>query len=49
MTEHTGDGREPGAAAGAPLKKIEAGNGCAREKIVAAPRCLHVNAEDFCP
>jgi len=31
------------------LKKIEAGNGCAREKIVAAPRCLHVNAEDFCP
>jgi Caspase domain len=39
----------PTMAAFRALKKIDAANGCAREKIVAAPRCLHVNTEDFCP
>jgi uncharacterized caspase-like protein len=39
----------PTMAALRALKKIDAANGCAREKIVAAPRCLRVNTEDFCP
>ena len=39
----------PTMAALRVLKKIDAANGCARETIVAAPRCLHINAEDFCP
>jgi hypothetical protein len=41
------------------LKKIDAGHagqgvkgsrgqGCGRQKLVAAPRCLRVNNEDFC-
>jgi hypothetical protein len=39
----------PTMAALRALKKIDAANGSAREKIVAAPRCLHINTEDFCP
>jgi len=39
----------PTMAALRALKKIDAANGCARGKIVAAPRCLRINAEDFCP
>jgi uncharacterized caspase-like protein len=39
----------PTMAALRALKKIDAGNGCAREKVIAAPRCLRINAEDFCP
>jgi hypothetical protein len=31
------------------LKKIDTGDGCARDRVVAAPHCLHVNAENFCP
>jgi hypothetical protein len=30
------------------LKKIDANDGCGRQKVVAAPRCLRVNNEDFC-
>jgi uncharacterized caspase-like protein len=39
----------PTMAALRALKKIDVTDGCARERIVAAPRCLHVNNEDFCP
>jgi len=38
----------PTMAALRALKRIEAGDGCTRERLVAAPRCLHVNNEDFC-
>jgi len=38
----------PTMAALRALKKIDAAGGCARERLVAAPRCLHVNNEDFC-
>jgi hypothetical protein len=30
------------------LKKIDANDGCGRQKVVAAPRCLRINGEDFC-
>jgi hypothetical protein len=30
------------------LKKIDAADGCGRQKMAEAPRCLHVNNEDFC-
>jgi hypothetical protein len=30
------------------LKKIDAREGCGRQKLIAAPRCLHINNEDFC-
>ena len=30
------------------LKKIAANDGCSRQKVVAAPRCLRLNGEDFC-
>jgi uncharacterized caspase-like protein len=30
------------------LKKVDGNDGCARQKTVAAPRCLRVNNEDFC-
>jgi len=39
----------PTMAALRALKKIATGDGCARQRLVAAPRCLHVNNEDFCP
>ena len=39
----------PTMAALRALKKIDAADGCARERIVAAPRCLRVNSENFCP
>jgi hypothetical protein len=30
------------------LKKLDAADGCGRQRVVAAPACLHVNDEDFC-
>ena len=30
------------------LKKIDAKDGCARQKPIASPRCLRINEEDFC-
>jgi uncharacterized caspase-like protein len=39
----------PTMAALRALKKIDVADGCAREKLVATPRCLRVNNEDFCP
>lgn len=30
------------------LKKIDASNGCARQKVAASPRCTRMNNEDFC-
>jgi hypothetical protein len=30
------------------LKKIAANEGRGRQKVVAAPRCLRINGEDFC-
>jgi hypothetical protein len=38
----------PTMAALRALKKIDAGQGCGRQKLVAAPRCLRVNSEVFC-
>ncbi len=38
----------PSMAAFRALKKIDAGEGCARQKQIAAPRCLRINDEDFC-
>jgi uncharacterized caspase-like protein len=38
----------PTMAALRALKKIDAGEGCGRQKAVAAPRCLRINNEDFC-
>ena len=38
----------PTMAALRALKKIDANDGCGRQKVVAAPRCLRVNNEDFC-
>ena len=38
----------PTMAALRALKKVESRDGCARQKTVAAPRCLRVNNEDFC-
>jgi uncharacterized caspase-like protein len=38
----------PTMAALRALKKIDAGDGCGRQKAVAAPRCLRINNEDFC-
>jgi uncharacterized caspase-like protein len=39
----------PTMAALRALKKIDVADGRARQKLVAAPRCLRVNNEDFCP
>jgi uncharacterized caspase-like protein len=39
----------PTMAALRALKKLETADGCARQKVVASPRCLRVNNEDFCP
>jgi hypothetical protein len=30
------------------LRKIDAKEGCGRQQLVAAPRCLRINTEDFC-
>jgi uncharacterized caspase-like protein len=38
----------PTMAALRALKKIDASEGCGQRKLVAAPRCLHVNNEAFC-
>jgi uncharacterized caspase-like protein len=38
----------PTMAALRALKKIDANDGCGRQKLVAAPRCLRVNGEEFC-
>ena len=38
----------PTMAALRALKKIDAKEGCARQKQIAAPRCLRINEEDFC-
>ncbi|WP_271569302.1 caspase family protein [Bradyrhizobium sp. CCBAU 11386] len=38
----------PTMAALRALKKVDSQDGCARQKTVAAPRCLRVNNEDFC-
>lgn len=38
----------PTMAALRALRKIDAADGCARQRLIAAPRCLRVNNEDFC-
>ena len=38
----------PTMAALRALKKIDVKEGCARQKPIAAPRCLRINEEDFC-
>jgi hypothetical protein len=38
----------PTMAALRALKKIDAKEGCGRQKQIAAPRCLRINDEDFC-
>jgi hypothetical protein len=38
----------PTMAALRALKKIDGRDGCRTQKMVAAPRCLRVNNEDFC-
>ena len=36
-------------AAQRALKKIASSDGCGRQKLVASPRCLRINGEDYCP
>ena len=38
----------PTMAALRALKKVGSQDGCTTQKLVAAPRCLRVNNEDFC-
>ncbi|WP_244541631.1 caspase family protein [Afipia sp. GAS231] len=38
----------PTMAALRALKKIDAKEGCGRQKQIAAPRCLRINDEDYC-
>lgn len=38
----------PTMAALRALKKIGAAEGCGHQKLIAAPRCLRINGEDFC-
>jgi uncharacterized caspase-like protein len=38
----------PTMAALRALRKIDANEGCGRQKTVAAPRCLRINNEDYC-
>ncbi|WP_315722556.1 MULTISPECIES: caspase family protein [unclassified Bradyrhizobium] len=38
----------PTMAALRALKKIDARDGCSRQKVAASPRCLRINNEDFC-
>lgn len=39
----------PTMAALRALKKIAASDGCGRQQLVASPRCLRINGEDYCP
>jgi hypothetical protein len=39
----------PTMAALRALRKIDAKEGCGRQKVVVSPRCLRINNEDFCP
>jgi len=39
----------PTMAALRALKKIASSDGCGRQQLVASPRCLRVNGEDYCP
>jgi uncharacterized caspase-like protein len=39
----------PTMAALRALKKIATSDGCSRQQLIAAPRCLRVNGEDYCP
>ena len=39
----------PTMAALRALKKIANADGCARQRFLAAPRCLRINGEDYCP
>jgi uncharacterized caspase-like protein len=39
----------PTMAALRALKKIATTDGCGRQQLIAAPRCLRVNGEDYCP
>jgi uncharacterized caspase-like protein len=39
----------PTMAALRALKKIAAPDGCAKQQLVSAPRCLRINGEDYCP
>jgi uncharacterized caspase-like protein len=38
----------PTMAALRALRKIDANDGCGRQKTIAAPRCLRINNEDYC-
>ena len=38
----------PTMAALRALKKIETKEGCGHQKLIAAPRCLRINGEDYC-
>jgi hypothetical protein len=38
----------PTMAALRALRKIDAKEGCGRQKVVVSPRCLRINNEDFC-
>lgn len=39
----------PTMAALRALKKIAAADGCGRQQLIASPRCLRINGEDYCP
>ncbi|MBI5320395.1 caspase family protein [Bradyrhizobium sp.] len=39
----------PTMAALRALKKIASPDGCGRQQMVASPRCLRINGEDYCP
>ncbi len=39
----------PTMAALRALKKIASSDGCSRQQLVASPRCLRINGEDYCP
>ena len=38
----------PTMAALRALNKIDAKEGCGKQKLIAAPRCLRINGEDYC-
>lgn len=38
----------PTMAALRALRKIDANDGCGRQKLAIAPRCLRINNENFC-
>jgi uncharacterized caspase-like protein len=39
----------PTMAALRALKKVASSDGCDRQQLVASPRCLRINGEDYCP